>query len=296
MDQRTPILPKRPIMKAWPFCYRFLLILLPAVTAAGCFQARQTYPSDPFGITVPGVVYHENPASIPPGHPEQVWEIVVDVVDDYFKIEREEPLRQVENFILEGQLNTFPCVGATLLEPWRHDSANLSERIEATVQSIQRTAVVRVIPDESGYQVEVAVYKYLEDVKKPEHSTSGEATFRYDDSLNRVVNPVVGIPVRVGWVSIGRDMALEQRIIGQILSRTGTVCTPCSPANTSTGIPACGPAFGQIPADIMTTPATPIPTPAPENRSFVPGAGNTWTRGASPTDSTPAHDWQPVPH
>ncbi|MGD9126371.1 MAG: hypothetical protein PVH19_03245 [Planctomycetia bacterium] len=263
-------------MKFRPFFYRFVLILLPVLVITGCFQARNTYnsnPLDPLGVTLSGVEYYENPVQIPAGQPEQVWEIVIDVLDDYFEIDHEEPLRQVENFILEGQVETFPRVGATLLEPWRHDSANLHERIESTVQSIRRKALVRVIPNETGYQVEVAVYKQLEDVKKPERSVSGVATFRYDDSLDRVVNPVVEVPIDKGWIAIGRDMVLEQRIIAQILSRTGTICSPCSST------------VGQVPMN-TNQPATPIPTPAPTQ-------GNVWTPDAGSNYSMPDSQWRP---
>lgn len=251
---------------------------------------------DPLNITVPGVQYYENPVRIPPGQPEQVWEVVIDVLDDYFEIKDEEPLRQVDNFVLEGQVETFPRVGATILEPWRHDSANTYERIESTVQSIRRLAVVRVFPDEAGYKVEVAVYKELEDVIKPEHSSAGAATFRYDDSLNRVVNPVVETPVNAGWIPMGRDMALEQRIIAQILSRTGTVCMPCGPVNNpAMQQPVGGIAPTYVPESCTPTPGgtTPIPTPVPQNSTFIPGQGNAWSEDANSTYSTPAPGWQP---
>jgi len=143
----------------------------------------------------------------------------VDVVDDYFAIEREEPVRLIGNTPTEGRLDTFPKVGATIFEPWLHDSANSSERIESTLQSIRRRAVVRVIPAEQGYWVDVAVYKELEDVVQPERSTAGAATFRYDDTLTRVATAVGEQEVSEGWIPQGRDTALEQRIIAQLQAR-----------------------------------------------------------------------------
>lgn len=288
-------------MKPKPRLSRLALVLLLAFLAAGCMQTRQaTNPMDPLGITVPGVEYYENPVQIPPGEPEKVWEVVIDVLDDYFEIEHEEPLRQVDNFVLEGQVETFGRIGATVLEPWRHDSANMYERIESTVQSIRRKAIVRVIPDETGYQVDVAVYKQLEDVVKPEHSSAGAATFRYDDSLNRVVNPVLEAPIDVGWIPLGRDMALEQRIIAQILSRTGTACMPCGPAMQPAQPGGEAPLYNPNTTNPNVTPGsrspmdpTPIPTPAPQNQTYTPGQGNSWGQDPNSTYSVPAPGWQP---
>ena len=42
---------------------------------------------------------------------------------------------------------------------------------------MRRRAVVRVIPAQGGHWVDVAVFKELEDVVKPEHATAGAATF-----------------------------------------------------------------------------------------------------------------------
>ena len=190
----------------------FILILL-----GGPIGGCALFGPDPGPPESQTVCMHANPSMIPCGPPEVVWEKIVDVVDNYFPIEHEESLRQEGCIVTEGRLDTRPVIGATLLEPWRHDSANTKERIEATLQSIRRKAVVRVVPCQSGYQVEVVVFKQLEDVIRPEHADAGAATFRYDDSLTRVINPVLEEPIDEGWIPQGRDVALEQRIMGEIL-------------------------------------------------------------------------------
>jgi hypothetical protein len=178
------------------------------------------------GGTQPGaVLYHANPVLVPAGNPEWLWENLVDVVDDYFPIEREEPVRVIGGVPTEGRLDTFPAVGSTLLEPWRDDAANSYEKLEGTLQSIRRSAVVRILPAERGYWIDVAVFKQLEDVREPLQADAGAATFRYDGSLTRVVNPVGEEPIDEGWINLGRDAPLEQRILGQLLSRLGAV--PC---------------------------------------------------------------------
>ena len=167
----------------------------------------------------PAAAYCDNPILLPIYDHQCAWETVVDVIDDYFKIQREEPVRLIDDTLIEGRLDTYPQVGATMFEPWLKDSASPRERLESTLQSIRRQAVVRVIPTEGGYLVEVAVFKELEDVVRPEHATAGAATFRYDDSLTRVVNPAGGREINAGWIPLGRDTALEQRIVGHFQDR-----------------------------------------------------------------------------
>jgi len=169
----------------------------------------------------PMPVLYDNPVLLPVADHKFAWEAVVDVTDDYFKIEREEPVRLVGDVLTAGRLDTFPTGGATLLEPWRGDSVGRYERIESTLQSMRRRAEVRVSPVAGGYEVEVVVWKELEDVVQPEHATAGAATFRYDDTLTRVVNPVAGQEVNCGWIPQGRDAALEQRILGELMARCG---------------------------------------------------------------------------
>jgi hypothetical protein len=181
------------------------------------------------GPAAPVGAYYDNPTLAPPSDPQGVWETVVDVVDDYFPIEREEPVRRYGETITEGQIDTYPVVSRTLLEPWRRDVTGGYELTESTLQSMRRRAVVRVYPSpgQPGYFVDVAVLKYLEDVAWPEHATAGASTFRYDGSLTRVVNPVTEQETTEGWVPQGRDHELEQRIIGELQKRWGAArCQP----------------------------------------------------------------------
>jgi hypothetical protein len=173
-------------------------------------------------------VFRENPVLLPIADPELAWETVVDVVDDYFKIDREEPLRLGGN--LQGRLDTFPEVGSTLFEPWRHDSANSYEKLESTLQSIRRYATVQVSPAQGGYLVDVAVFKELEDVVRPMHSSAGAATFRNDSSLTRVVDTIGEQDIHEGWIPLGRDTALEQRIIQQLMARAMAASPAWGPA------------------------------------------------------------------
>lgn len=161
----------------------------------------------------------QNPAFVGVANGDYVFQQTVDVVDDHFTIDHEEPVRTYEGVITEGRIDAFPETGSTVFEPWRGDSANGYERLESTLQSIRRTATVRVIPTDGGFLVDVAVFKELEDVSKPDYATVGEATFRHDGSLKRYVDPILGQPVNRGWIPLGRDAALEQRMLAEICQR-----------------------------------------------------------------------------
>jgi hypothetical protein len=168
-----------------------------------------------------------NPLLVPGTNRELLAEQVADVVDDYFRVDREERPTQIGDYLTEGRIETLPEVSATCFEPWRHDTATHYERLESTLQSMRRRATVRMIPDPGGYLVEVQVYKELEDVLQPEHATAGAATFRYDTALERYATPVPVGGYTEGWIPQGRDYALEQQMLAQIHER---LIGPCQGA------------------------------------------------------------------
>ncbi len=188
-----------------------LLLIVP-----GCWMAAP-------GPTLQTAVPYDNPTLLAISDHETAWETVVDVVDDYFNIKDEEPVRIVGNVLTEGRIDTFPTVGSTMFEPWHHDSVGPYEQLESTLQSIRRRAHVRVMPAQGGYWVVVAVFKDLEELSRPTQSTAGAATFRNDSSLTRVADPVGSQATTEGWICLGRDLALEQRMIAQLQARTAAV-------------------------------------------------------------------------
>ena len=152
---------------------------------------------------------------------QRLWQVLVDTVDDYFRIRREEPVRQLGNVLTQGQLETHPQGSATVFEPWRRDTATRYDRWEATLQSMRRWARVTVVPVPQGFQVEVVVYKELEDVRQPEFATASDAVFPHTNALQRLVEPPLDQPIHQGWIPQGRDTALEQQILRQLRIRLG---------------------------------------------------------------------------
>ncbi len=177
------------------------------------------------------VVLRDNPLFLNTLDREFLWNELVATVEYYgFRVEREERVRQVGDVLVEGRIETYPVDSPTLLEPWRRGVTPGYERLESTLQSIRRRATVRVIPAGGGYLVEVMVFKELEDVNRPERSTVGESTFRHDGALVRPEEMAEeGGPITLGWIPLGRDIALEQQILADVQSRISEVGSPLTP-------------------------------------------------------------------
>lgn len=171
------------------------ILLLP--TTVGCVFSRPP-------VTDGQLMVHDN-------NHERVWEKTVDVVHDYFFIERENHFDHV--------IETEYKVGSGLLEPWQRDSAGFYNRLESSLQSIRRKAFVHVVPVENGHLVSVQVYRELEDVPSRTKQSPGGATFRQYLPLQRELEVNSGpVPDR-RWIPVGRDSATEQAMLRSLQSQ-----------------------------------------------------------------------------
>ncbi len=167
-----------------------------------------------------------NPAHVGTVDPDFLWRQIVDAVDDHFRIDSEQPVRRDNMNWLEGRLTTFPDVSGTSFEPWRRDTARGFERLQSTIQTVRRTANVRIVPEATGYMIDVQVMKEQEDVDQSQFATAGAAAQRHDGSIIRHVNQLRQAPITLGWYQIGRDRDLERRILESILGRITNVAQP----------------------------------------------------------------------
>jgi hypothetical protein len=209
------------IARCWP-------ALLCALPVGGC-QAWRPASYQPPQMAYGPPAAMPNPVVIPLMDRDYVWDQVVDVVDDYFRIQKEDRVRLVGDLLTEGRIDTYPRTASTIFEPWNKDSVTPYDRWEATFQSQRRIGLVRVIPAPEGFLIDVQVFKELEDVPSPETgavSLANSAELRNDNSLRRVTNPVAGQQPTLGWIGQGRDAALEQTILAQIQSRLGGYAAP----------------------------------------------------------------------
>jgi len=161
--------------------------------------------------TVPGLrAVSDNPLVVPSSDFETVWKASVISVDEYFDIASE---RREQRKIV-----TQPKTGATLLEPWEGDSVGFHERLESSLQSIRRFAIITVdpAPNGQGWAIRVEVYKELEDLLQPDRQSLGRAVFNNIQTVNRSREVVGPVQIPAFWIPRGRDTKLEQAIIAKI--------------------------------------------------------------------------------
>jgi hypothetical protein len=253
-----------------------VIVLASVVPAAGCLTWFPTNPTPPEAAFAPLPIMANNPVLIPNQNPELVFETVVDVVDDYFKVDHEIPVRLEGGVLVEGEIDTFPRSASTILEPWNRDAASFYERVEGTLQSTRRRAIVRVLPAEGGFLVDIVIIKELEDVLRPETgSASRAANLRNDNSLRRYVDPVRGTQPTLGWIELGRDVALEQKLLVDLASRFGVVVAPPGGTVPPVGMilpPEWMPPAGGAPEIVLppdAAPPTGVELPSPATGSGV---------------------------
>lgn len=160
-----------------------------------------------------------NPMTIPMLDRWLVMDEISDELDDYFRIYKEERIRVLDSVMTEGWIETHPKIGSTILEPWHHDSTRGFERNHASLQTVRRFAKVRVIPTGNSFNVDVKVFKELEDNPNPTNATVSGKIFRTDNALD-VDNEDPWAPrTNDGWIPMGRDFSLEQQILRNIYER-----------------------------------------------------------------------------
>lgn len=183
-----------------------------AVGLAGCAAVP---PLDNPALVHPSECSVENPVLLAPGLPTpdgyaEVYERILDAVDDYFEIK--------PGSRYAGQVDTLPRIAPGYEQFFKPGSPDPHERLLATFQTLRHTAVVRVSAGErGGYRVYVEVNKELEDIARPISATAGGAVFRDAPTVDRRVEVVgaVAAPAR-NWIPAGRDHAFEQEILRKI--------------------------------------------------------------------------------
>lgn len=179
--------------------------------AGGCATAPPL--DNPVAVRAPagGV---ENPVLVSPGQPtpeayDEVFNKVVDVLDDYFDLLPPNPY--------DGRIVSRPRIAPGYEQLWRRGNPDLRNRLLATFQTIRQTAVAEIRAGErGGYLVYVVVERELEDLPWPVLARSG-AVFQEAPTVDRRVE-VVGpdSPTEPGWYRVGRDYPLEQLILRRI--------------------------------------------------------------------------------
>ncbi|MDB2686823.1 hypothetical protein N9Y42_06385 [Mariniblastus sp.] len=196
--------------------YLLLLMSCAVLCATGCkaFRSFGGLESQPIPATQVA-----NPLAVPMLDRWLVMEQISDELDNYFRILREERIRMHDGILSEGRIETHPKIGSTLLEPWRRDSVVGFERLHATLQTVRRFAKVRVVPAGDHYQIDLQVFKELEDLPQPVGSGISGQILRHDSSLDIDQELPELAKAGNGWIPLGRDVLLEQQILRNIQTR-----------------------------------------------------------------------------
>jgi hypothetical protein len=245
--QILPFLPNFSTFRRSSFGRRFRLCAVVAplsISAPFFFSGCAGVPSEPTPEFSVGT-YNDatpNPLFVQTADPDYLWNAIVDVVDNYFEIKFETPIRVFERETengerftsrAEGRIDTKPTIGAGVLEPWRKDSVTCDDRWLATFQTIRRSAVVRVVPDSAGYLIYLSVYNEIEDMKTAMGATIGFNQIYLDD-FSHLTQPIGARAASKGWIPIGRDANLEKRMLEEIAWRLGnppTLVNQSAPLN-----------------------------------------------------------------
>jgi hypothetical protein len=183
---------------------------------AGCYTTPM---ADNPTLVGPGPIapLTENPILVAPGQPSpaveaEVFEKVLDVVDDYFEI------AYANRY--DRRIVGVPRIAPGLEQPWKPGSPDLSERLLATMQTMRHRCFVQIQPAEvGGYYVHVMVLKELLDDPRPTIPMTGSTAFRDAGTVERtfeVVDPTLPPVIGERWIPKGRDCALEQAILKKI--------------------------------------------------------------------------------
>ena len=201
------------VITGWRFP---LLIACVILGNTGCQSFREYSGLESQPIPRPEVV---NPLAVPMLDRWLVMEQISDELDNYFRIYREERIRILDGILSEGRIETHPKIGSTLLEPWRRDSLVGFERLHATLQTVRRYAKVRVVPAGDHYQIDLQVFKELEDLPQPIGAGISGEILRHDSSLDIDQERPKLVQANKGWIPLGRDLLLEQQILKNIQTR-----------------------------------------------------------------------------
>jgi hypothetical protein len=187
------------------------LVLLAACAAgqSGCASGPSSWTLPHFSQVFAAAPPLPNPLPVPAGDFDVVWNKTVAQVNRHFPIATENRLARI--------IRTDSESTGTLIEPWTGDAVTFYDRLESTLQTLRKFAEVHVdSAPAGGYLIKVEVFKELEDLSKPASQPAGRAAYYNDFPVNRTREIVGTIPSPLGWIRVGRDTNLEQRILAEI--------------------------------------------------------------------------------
>lgn len=128
-----------------------------------------------------------------------------------------------------GIITTFPTTSMQWHEPWRADVADSYSLAMSSMHTVQRQVTVRFVRDAErpgerpgapgdGWMLDVEVEVFLLNVPDYQITTASSALRSFTGDLPTVTGEATGSRAARRWVSIGRDAAMESRLLDRILS------------------------------------------------------------------------------
>lgn len=219
-------------------------LIAAAAMMSGCSAVpnSSSFENPPAVSVSAGQAGNLNPLFVQTEDPRYLWESVVDVIDNYFPIPREYPIQtykyQDENGVTqsvqtEGRIDTDPVIAAGLFEPWKKNSVTCDQRLEATFQTVRRSAVVRIVPEDGGYYIHLAVYNELEDLAQPMNAGASGSNLLFSDDFSRLEFPTGQVPFHEGWIPTGRNNDMEQFLLQEMAWRFQCAPVVLNPENAA---------------------------------------------------------------
>jgi hypothetical protein len=115
-----------------------------------------------------------------------------------------------------GLVTTGPLTGDSWFEFWRDDTVGSHEVAESSIHTVRRSVSLQVTPRGQGSEVLVRVKK--ERMSAPglaPEEVSGSFSL-YDPRASDLQRQDDLVATKYKWIDMGRDEALEQRILGRI--------------------------------------------------------------------------------
>ena len=220
-----------------------LATVLVALGLSGCtVPAWSPPPPEMIPIEQTEAVY-PNPVLIPISDPQCAWEAVADVIDDYFKIEHEEPVRQIgdtiqrraDRYLLPGQPDAVGTLAARYGGRVRAGGKHLANHAAAgrgPGVADRRAGIGWTLPCSRSWKI-------CARPNTPRPAAPPSAT----------TAPLPAWSIRRSWIRpanagslIGRDPVLEQRIIGHLIYNCNELGYNMQAQGAGSGVQ--GPGFG----------------------------------------------------
>ncbi len=127
-----------------------------------------------------------------------------------------------------GLITTMPEGSQHFFEFWRRDVDTAPDFWEATLNPIRRRAEVVIARGEDGVWTQLAVAVYKQRLSSPDRqfNSTGAAYQYFGDSLPATTGEPRVTAEDDRWLEMGRDSAMEERLVRAIFERVGQANSP----------------------------------------------------------------------